>query len=150
MDEEDIVALARMLVKRLSDSSDPHSNDWQEVVNQAIRGVRKFLAKRPDPPTAVPWQWLLVARIRTLPEHMQEPLKRYYVFQEAEESICLSIKTPPKSFAGFCGKPPTIFSCGGHAYLNQSCPIQDDPETELRLKSRISMLGSRSWSAQRR
>jgi hypothetical protein len=101
MDEEDIVALARMLAKRLSDSSDPHSNGWQEVVNQAIRGVRQFLGKRPDPPTAVPWQWLLVARIRTLPEHMQEPLKRYYVLQEAEESICLSIKTPPEEFRRF-------------------------------------------------
>jgi hypothetical protein len=101
MNEEDIVALARMLAKRLSDSSDPHSNGWQEVVNQAIRAVRQFLGKRPDPPTAVPWQWLLVARIRTLPEHMQEPLKRYYVFQEAEESICLSIKTPPEEFRQF-------------------------------------------------
>ncbi|MGA3236031.1 MAG: hypothetical protein ABSG03_07010 [Bryobacteraceae bacterium] len=101
MDEEDIVALARMLVKRLSDSPDPHSNGWQEVVNQAIRGVRKFLGKRPDPPTAVPWQWLLVARIRTLPEHIQEPLRRYYVFREAEESICLSLRTRPEEFRRF-------------------------------------------------
>jgi hypothetical protein len=97
MDEEDIVALARILVKRLSDSPDPHSNGWQEVVNQAIRGVRKFLGERPDPQR----QWLLVARIRTLPEHMQEPLKRYYVLQEADESICLSIKTPPEEFRRF-------------------------------------------------
>jgi hypothetical protein len=97
MDEEDIVALARILVKRLSDSPDPHSNGWQEVVNQAIRGVRKFLGERPDPLR----QWLLVARIRTLPEHMQEPLKRYYVLQEADESICLSIKTPPEEFRRF-------------------------------------------------
>jgi hypothetical protein len=101
MDEEDIVALARMLVKRLSDAPDPHSHGWQEVVSQAIRGVRKFLVKRSDPPIAVPWQWLLVARIRTLPEHMQEPLKRYYVYREAEESICLSIKTPPEEFRRF-------------------------------------------------
>ena len=97
MDEEDIVALARILVKRLSDSPDPHSNGWQEVVNQAIRGVRKFLGERTDPLR----QWLLVARIRTVPEHMQEPLKRYYVLQEADESICLSIKTPPEEFRRF-------------------------------------------------
>jgi hypothetical protein len=101
MDEEDIVALAQMLVKRLSDSPDPHSNGWQEVVNRVIRGVRKVLGKRPGPLAAVPWQWLLVARIRTLPEHMQEPLKRYYVFQEAEESISLSINTSPEEFRRF-------------------------------------------------
>lgn len=103
MDEENIAALARILAERLWDAPDPPSNAWKGAVNKTIRSVRKFLGKRPDPPTAVPapWQWELVARIRTLPEHMQEPLRRYYVFREAEESICLSMKTTPREFRRF-------------------------------------------------
>ena len=103
MDEEDIAALSRILAERLWDAPDPHSNSWKEVVNQAIRTVRKFLGKKPDPPAALPapWRWELVARIRTLPEHMQESLRRYYVFGEAEESICLSMKTTPGEFRRF-------------------------------------------------
>jgi hypothetical protein len=103
MDEESIVALARILAERLRGAPGPPSDDWRQVVNQAIRGVRKFLSKSPDPPTAVPapWQWEIVARIRALPERMQEPLRRYYVFREAEESICISIKTTPGEFRRF-------------------------------------------------
>jgi hypothetical protein len=62
MDEVNSVALARILAERLWDAPDPPSNGWQEVVNQAIRGVRKFLGKRPDSPTAVPAQWQTGAR----------------------------------------------------------------------------------------
>jgi hypothetical protein len=104
MNEEDIAnALGRILSERLRDTPAPHSDGPREVVNQAIRGVRKFLGKRPDPPAVVPAprQWEFVARIRTLPEHMQEPLRRYYVFREAEESICLSIKTTRREFRRF-------------------------------------------------
>ena len=103
MDERDIAALGRILAERLWDAPDPHSNGWQEVVNRAIRGVRKLLGKKPDPPAALPapWRWELVARIRTLPDHMQEPLRRHYILREAEESICLSLKTTPGEFRRF-------------------------------------------------
>jgi hypothetical protein len=104
MPEEDIVnALGRILSERLRDAPASHSNGLREVASQAICGVRKLLGKRPDQLAVVPapGQWEIVARIRTLPEHMQEPLRRYYVFREAEESICLSIKTPPGEFRRF-------------------------------------------------
>jgi hypothetical protein len=104
MPEEDLAnALGRVLSERLRDAPAPQSHGPREVVNRAIRGVRKLLGERPDAPAVAPapWQWELVARIRTLPEHMQAPLRRYYVSREAEESICLSIKTTQGEFRRF-------------------------------------------------
>jgi hypothetical protein len=104
MPEEDLTnILARILSERLRDAPAQPSNGLRKAVDQAIRGVRKLLGKKPDPPAVVPlpWRWELVARIRTLPEHMQEPLLRHYVFREAEESICLSMKTTPGEFRRF-------------------------------------------------
>jgi hypothetical protein len=104
MTEEDLInVLARILSERLRDAPAPPSNSLRKVVNRAIRGVRKLLWKMPDQPAVVPgpWQWKIVARIRTLPEHMQEPLRLHYVFREAEESICLSIKTTPRELRRF-------------------------------------------------
>jgi hypothetical protein len=104
MPEEDLAnLLGRILAERLRDAPASHLSGLREVASQAIRGVRELLGKKPDPPAVVPvpWQWEIVARIRTLPEHMQEPLRRYYVFREAEESICLSIKTTPGEFRRF-------------------------------------------------
>jgi hypothetical protein len=104
MPEEDFAnALGRILSERSQDAPDPHSHGPREVVKRAVRSVRKLLGKRPDAPAVVPapWQWEIVARIRTLPDHMQEPLRRYYVFREADESICLSIKATPEEFRRF-------------------------------------------------
>lgn len=93
--------LDRILSERLRDAPVKYPNGLREALRVAMRWIRKRLGGEPDVLPTAPWQWEIIARIRSLPPHLQEPLRRYFVFQEAEESICFSIETTPRAFRRF-------------------------------------------------
>jgi hypothetical protein len=102
MTEEDLAsALDRILSERLQEGPATHPNGPREVIDWAIRGIRRRVGVKPDAHPNTLCEWEIIARIRSLPARMQEPLRRYFVFQEAEESICRSIHTTTAAFHRF-------------------------------------------------
>jgi hypothetical protein len=93
--------LDRILSERLRELPAKYPNGPREALRLAMRWIRKRLGGKPDALPTAPWQWEIIARIRSLPPHLQDPLRRYFVFREAEESICLSIDATPREFRRF-------------------------------------------------
>ena len=83
-------ALDRLLAERLRDTPATASSIVLGALRTAIRGIRKG-------PKA-PRQKDIIARIRSLPADVQETLRRHYIFLEAEESICASMKVTPAEY----------------------------------------------------
>jgi hypothetical protein len=99
-DENLANTLDRILAERLREFPGNRRKRLRDVIQRALRSLPRFGAK----PSALPdssAQAEIIARIRSLPEHVQEPLRRYFVFREAEESICSSIRTTPSEFRRF-------------------------------------------------
>jgi hypothetical protein len=93
--------LDRILSERLREVPDKSPNGPWEACRLAVRWIRQRLGGKPDVRPNTPWQWQIIVRIRSLPEHMQDPLRRYFVFREAEESICSSMNIAPVGFRRF-------------------------------------------------
>jgi hypothetical protein len=92
--------LDRILSERLKEVPATYPNRPWGALHRAMRSIRTRLGGKPDVLPTAPWQWEIIARIRSLPPHLQEPLRRYFVFREAEASICFSIDTTPREFRG--------------------------------------------------
>jgi hypothetical protein len=101
MKEENLAnTLDRILAERLREYPANRRMRLRDVIHWAVGSLPRFAAK----PSALPdssAQAEIIARIRSLPEHVQEPLRRYFVFREAEKSICSSIRTTPSEFRRF-------------------------------------------------
>lgn len=93
--------LDRILSERLREAAAKYPNGPREALGLALRWIRKRLGGKPDVLPTAPWQWEIIARIRSLPPHLQDALRRYFVFREAEESICFSIDATPRQFRRF-------------------------------------------------
>jgi hypothetical protein len=99
MNQKDLAsALERLLSERLGDVPVTESNGPLGAVRKAIHRLRKELAGKPGVDAQIARQHQRIARIRSLPSHVQELLRRYYVFLEAEESICSSTGMAPDEF----------------------------------------------------
>jgi hypothetical protein len=92
--------LDRILSERLREVP-ANPNGPREALRAAVRWIRTRLGGKPGAPPNPPWQWEIIARIRSLPERMQDALRRYFVFREAEESICSSLDIAPVEFRRF-------------------------------------------------
>jgi hypothetical protein len=102
MNEKELAdELDRILSERLREAPDKSPNGPWEAPRLAVRWIRQHLGGKPDVRPNTPWQWQIIARIRSLPAHMQDPLRRYFVFREAEESICSSMNIAPVEFRRF-------------------------------------------------
>ncbi len=91
-------ALEQLLSERLADSPVAESNGPRGAVRKAIHRLRNCLVGKPGLQTQIARQEQRISRIRALPLHVQEVLRRYYVFLEAEESICSSTGMTPDQF----------------------------------------------------
>src|ERR1019366_8765437 len=75
-----------------------------ELSSAALRRVRRLTCwilkggRKPDADVSAARDVDLIARIHTLPAHVQEALRRYYVFGEAEESVGFSMNMSPEEF----------------------------------------------------
>jgi hypothetical protein len=99
MNQKDLAsALERLLSERLEEAPVTESGGPLGAVRKAIHRLRHCLAGKPAVDVQIERQELRIARIRSLPPHVQELLRRYYVFLEAEENICSSTGLPPDDF----------------------------------------------------
>ncbi|MGA2197822.1 MAG: hypothetical protein ABSH40_21340 [Bryobacteraceae bacterium] len=83
--------LEQLLSKRLVDAPVTESVGPLGAVRKLIHRLRKCLFGEPGVHSQVAQQDQRIARIRCLPPHVHELLRRYYVFLEAEENICSSM-----------------------------------------------------------
>jgi hypothetical protein len=101
MKEENLAnTLDRILAERLREFPANRRKRLRDGIHWAVRSLPRFAAKASALPDSSA-QAEIIARIRSLPAHVQEPLRRYFVFREAEESICSSIRTTPGEFRRF-------------------------------------------------
>ena len=106
MYEENLAnTLDRILAGRIREFGDRRPKSPREVIRWLIRWIRNLtgmhrIGAGPVYPNS-PIQSQTIARIHSLPAHAQDALRRYFVFQEAEESICLSIGATPRRFRRF-------------------------------------------------
>lgn len=114
-EEENANAIDRILSERLREVP-VNPNRLREGIHRAIRGIRKRFGGKPEPAPNAPWQWEIIARIRSLPPHIQDPLRRYFVFRESEKSICASIGTTPGEFRRF------LRDAAGYILMRQERP----------------------------
>jgi len=99
MNQKDLAgALERLLSERLEDAPVTESSGPWGAVRKALQRLRRCLAGKPGAQAQVARQDERITRIRSLPPHVQELLRRYYVFLEAEQSICSSMGIPPDEF----------------------------------------------------
>ena len=87
--------LTRVLDRLLSDR---RSKPAAEVAGLRAAPEKALQPERSIPPSRSTRQERRIERIRQLPPLMQELLRRYYVFQEDEESICFSLGLDSKEF----------------------------------------------------
>jgi hypothetical protein len=91
MNQKDLArALERLLSERLADAPETGPSGPLGVVHKVIHRFRKGFARKPGLHVQITRQEQRISRIRSLPPHVQEVLRRYYVFLEAEENICSS------------------------------------------------------------
>jgi hypothetical protein len=90
--------LEQLLSERLADAPVTESGGPLGAVRKAIHRLRKGLAGKPGVHAQIARQDQRIARIRSLPPHVQELLRRYHVFLEAEEHICSSTGMSPDEF----------------------------------------------------
>ena len=99
MNQKDLAsALEQLLSERLADTPITDSSGPLGAVRKAIHRLCKCLDGKPGVHAEIARQAQRIARIRSLPPHVQELLRRYYVFLEAEENICFSMGMPPDDF----------------------------------------------------
>lgn len=99
MNQEDLViAVERLLSERLLEVQVPSWSGLLGVVRKAVHKIRKGPGGKPYVHPSVPRQEDSLARMRSLPEDVQDLLRRYYVFLEAEQSICASMNMSPAKF----------------------------------------------------
>ena len=99
MNQKDLAsALEQLLSERLADAPVTDGSGPLGAVRRAIHRLRKCLAGKPGLHAQVARQERRIARIRSLPPHVQEMLRRYYVFLEAEENICSTTGMTPDEF----------------------------------------------------
>jgi hypothetical protein len=99
MNQEDlIIAVERLLSERLLEVQVTSWSGLFGAVRKTIHKIRKGLGGKPDLHPNMPSQADLLARMRSLPEGVQDLLRRYYVFLEAEKSICASMNMRPAMF----------------------------------------------------
>jgi len=102
MNEENLAdILDGILAVRLREVPRLYPSGPLNAFGRMIHGIRAHLVGKPDEQPSAPGRPEVIARIRSLPEHMQNPLRRYFVFREAEESICVSINVTPGEFRRF-------------------------------------------------
>lgn len=99
MNQKDLAsALERLLSERLGDVPATEPGSPLGVVRKAIQRLRKALQGKPGVHVQIARQEQRIARIRSMPPQVQELLRRYYVFLEAEESICFSMGMSHEDF----------------------------------------------------
>jgi hypothetical protein len=91
----------RILAERLREVPAQYPKSLREAIHWPIRWIRDRPGAQPVVHPDSSCQDEIIARIRSLPAHMQEPLRRYFVFREAQESICFSIDTTAGEFRRF-------------------------------------------------
>src|SRR5580704_8215013 len=102
MKEENLAnTLDRILAERLREFPARRPKRLWDAIHWAIRSIRNGVSAKPGWHADSSAQAEIIARIRSLPAHIKEPLRRYFVFREAEESICFSIRTTPDEFHRF-------------------------------------------------
>jgi hypothetical protein len=93
-----INALEKVLVERLCDSSAALPDGPLEAVRAAMHRMRLAIQPGQRISPGSPAYPEVVSRVRSLPEHVRELLRRHYVFLEAEVSICGSMNMTSKEF----------------------------------------------------
>jgi hypothetical protein len=97
--EEDLaIAVERILSERLLEVQVTSWSGLLGAVRKATHKIRKGPGGKPAVRPNVPRQEDSLARMRSLPEDVQDLLRRYYVFLEAEQSICASMNMSPAKF----------------------------------------------------
>ncbi len=91
-------ALEQLLSERLANAPVVESSGPLGAVRRVVHRLRKCLAGKPGLLTQIARQEQRIARIRSLPPHVQEVLLRYHVFLEAEQCICSSTGMTPGEF----------------------------------------------------
>lgn len=100
-DENLADTLDRILAERLQEFPADRPKSLRGAIHWAMRWLRYRTSAKPRSHPNSSAQAEVIARIRTLPAHVRDPLRRYFVFREAEESICISIRTTPSEFHRF-------------------------------------------------
>jgi hypothetical protein len=91
MDQKDLAsALERLLSERMADAPRRDSSGPLGAVRKASYWFHKCFVRKPRLDSQIAQQEQRVWKIRSLPPHVQELLRRYFVFLEAEKSICSS------------------------------------------------------------
>ena len=90
--------LDRLLSERLREMPGGSSSAALRRVRRLTHRFLKGFGRTPDANAAMPGHNEPIARIHALPAPMQEALRRYYVFGEAEESIGFSMNLSPEEF----------------------------------------------------
>jgi hypothetical protein len=102
MNEENLAnRMDGILAERLREVPAKNPGSLREAVHWAIRWIRDRPGEKRGVRPNFSCQEETIARIRSLPAHVQEPLRRYFVFREAKESICASIGATPSEFRRF-------------------------------------------------
>lgn len=102
MNEENLAdILDGILAVRLREVPRLHPSGPLNALGRMLHGIRGVLAGKPNEQPSTPGRPEVIARIRSLPDDLQNPLRRYFVFREAEESICVSINVTPADFRRF-------------------------------------------------
>jgi hypothetical protein len=99
MNQKDLAsALERLLSERLGETPVTEPGDPLGPFRKAMHRIRKGLTRQPGVSAQIARHEQRITRIRALPPHVQELLRRYYVFLEAEENICFSMGLPAEEF----------------------------------------------------
>jgi hypothetical protein len=99
MNQKDLAsALERLLCERLGEAEVNDTGGPVGAVRKAIHQVRRGLERKPGVEAEIEQQKERIARMRALPADIQELLRRYFVFLEAEENICFFLGMRPEDF----------------------------------------------------
>jgi hypothetical protein len=93
--------LDRILAERLREFPGNRPKRLRHAIRWVTGLFRISALAKPDAHPESSGQAEIIARIRSLPANVQEPLRRYFVFREAEESICFSIQMTASEFHRF-------------------------------------------------
>jgi hypothetical protein len=92
MNQENLAKLLDWLLsERMREPPGEFSNAALRRVRRITSWILKACRRKPDDIAAATLDGDLIARIHILPAPIQEALRRYYVFGEAEESISISM-----------------------------------------------------------
>lgn len=88
--------LDRLLSERMREMPDGFWGAAWKTVPRLMASVSRL--RKPDAKAAARRDAEKIARIKSLPERTRDALRRYYIFGEAEESICASMDMTPEDF----------------------------------------------------